>query len=390
MADNTTRLIPGSWLDAYLAFTAESESPEEYHLWVGLSCISAALRRKCFFNMGYFLLYPNLYIVLVGPAGRCKKSTAMRIGRAIAGTVPGLEFSVDSTTRERMIMDLSQAYKDGQSATTVHSTEFASLLTSSGMDMVVFLTDIFDCPSEWTHKTKGGGTNKIKAPYLNLLGAATPEWIAKGLPLDTIGIGLTSRIIFIFQDTPRARDPFPELTPAQEKIQQYLINDLACISQIAGEYKFDAESKEAYRHWYKERFDDPNPSGDPRLSGYYERKPMHLIKLCMIVSASKRDDLVITMEDYVQALKLFERVEPHMQRVFSAIGRNPIYADQEAMLWAFSESNDGFSLSDLLDRFGYNVRKEEVEEILDTLMTAKKITLGANGRYYFNKPRGTP
>lgn len=377
------RLISGSWLDAYLIYTAESESPEEYHLWVGISSIAAVLRRKCFFDMGYFLLYPNLYIVLVGPAGRCKKSTAMRIGRGIAGQIQGVEFSVDSTTRERMIQDLSQAFKDGQSALTVHSTEFASLLTSSGMDMVVFLTDIFDSPSEWTHKTKAGGTNKIKSPYLNLLGAATPEWIAKGLPLDTIGIGLTSRIIFIYQDTPRVRDPFPELNENQVMLQKMLVNDLAVIASIAGEFRFEDAAKEAYRHWYKERVADPNPTGDPRLSGYYERKPMHLIKLCMVVSASRREDRIITMEDYVQALELFHRAEPYMQRVFSAIGRNPLYADQESMLWAFAESTDGFTLGELLDRFGYNVRKEELEEILETLTAQKRIMVGEGGRYKF-------
>lgn len=382
-----SRLIKGSWLQAYLAYTAEQESPEEYHLWVGLSCISAALQRSCFFDMGYFLLYPNLFVVLVGPAGRCKKSTAMRIGRQIASDIPGLEFSVDSITRERMIQDLSQAYKDGQSALTVHSTEFASLLTSSGMDMVVFLTDIYDSPSEWTHKTKSGGTNKIKAPYLNLLGAATPEWIAKGLPLDTIGIGLTSRIIFVFQDTPRVRDPFPELSPEQVILKRMLTQDLAAMASINGEFILSPEAKELYRAWYKDRFADPNPTGDPRLAGYFERKPMHLIKLCMIVSASKRDDRVITTEDYNQALDLFARVEPSMQRVFSAVGRNPIYADQEAMLWAFSESNDGFTVGDLLNQFGHNVRKEEIEEIIETLVTARKIVQGANGKFHYLDPK---
>lgn len=386
MADSDRLITGASWIDAYLAYTAESESPEEYHLWCGLSCISAALGRKCLFDMGYFLLYPNLYIVLVGPAGRCKKSTAMRISRAIASQVPGVEFSVDSITRERLIMDMSMTYKDGQSALSLHSTEFASIITSSGMDMVNFLTDIFDCPPDWTHKTKGGGSNQIKAPYLNLLGATTPEWIAKGISPDTIGIGFTSRIIFVFQDTPRIKDPFPKLSEEQKILQHMLVNDLTAISTIHGQYTFTAESEELFTVWYKERLANPNPSGDPRLAGYYERKPMHLIKMCMIVSASKRDDKLITVEDYGQALTLFNRVEPYMQRVFSSIGRNPLFADQETMLWAFSERNDGFTIADLINQFGYNVRKEEIEEIIETLLTARRITMGSNGRYYYARP----
>ena len=225
----TSRLLP-NWLKAYLVYTADSESPEVYHRWVGISCIAAVLRRRVFFDMGYFLLYPNMYIVLVGPAGRCKKSTAMRIGKNIFTATPDIEFSADSTTRERFIQDLQMAHKNGESAITVHSTEFASLLSSSGMDMVVFLTDIFDCPPDWQHKTKIGGTNKIVGPYLNLLGATTPDWIAKAMPLDTIGIGLTSRIVFVYADTPRVRPWRPVLSEAQNKIRDMLIHDMSLIA----------------------------------------------------------------------------------------------------------------------------------------------------------------
>src|SRR3954464_12186530 len=121
------RLLP-NWIQAYLAYTAESESPEEYHKWVAISVIAGALRRRVFFPMGYFQLYPNQYIVMVGPPGRCKKSTAMRIGRALLGAVPDLKFTTDSVTRERLIQDLTQAHSDGHSSMTAYSSELATLL----------------------------------------------------------------------------------------------------------------------------------------------------------------------------------------------------------------------------------------------------------------------
>lgn len=375
------RSIPGSWLDAYLVYTAESESPEEYHLWTGISAIAGALRRRVFFDMGYFILYPNMYIVLVGPAGRCKKSTAMRVGRQMLSGVPGLEFTTDSVTRERLIQDLSQAFKDGQSAMTAYSSEFASLLTSSGMDMVVFLTDIFDCPSEWSHKTKSGGTNKIKFPFLNLEGATTPDWISKAMPLDTVGIGLTSRIIFVYQDTPRIRDPFPKLSPEQKVLGTMLIEDLGKIADIAGEYYLTDEAKEIYTEWYKARTETPNPTGDPRLNGYFERKPMHLLKLAMIVSASKKDETLITAEDLVDAMKLFDRVEIRMPQVFASVGKNPINADKEEVLATIKAHPEGLPLSYLLDKFSHALRKDELWEVLDTLFVIGRIR--TDGKKWF-------
>lgn len=376
------RTINGSWLDAYLAYTAESESPEEYHLWVGISAIAGALRRRVFFDMGYFLLYPNMYVVLVGPPGRCKKSTAMRVGRQMLGQVPGLEFTTDSVTRERLIQDLTQAHKDGQSAMTAYSSEFASMLTSSGMDMVVFLTDIFDCPTEWSHKTKAGGTNKIKQPFLNLIAATTPAWISTAMPLDTVGIGLTSRIIFCFQDTPRIKPPFPELSEAQIMLSDMLIRDLTAISVMEGQFTLTPDAKQWYTEWYTEHIQQPNVTGDPRLSGYFERKPMHLLKLAMIVSASLKNETVLTLEDMQLAMGLFDKVEKWMPKVFASVGKNPLFADREEVLQAIIQTG-GMSIGQLNDRFGYALRKDEVAETIDTLILIGKIKFD-RGLYRLN------
>lgn len=372
------RKVP-NWITGYLAYTDDSESPEEYHKWVAISAIAGAIRRKAFFNMGYFLLYPNMFIVLVGPAGRCKKSTAMRIGRRFLNEVPSLSFTTDSTTREQLIVDLTQSYKDGHSSMSAFSSEFATMLTSSGMDMVVFLTDIFDSPNEWIHKTKSGGTNKIKAPYLNLIGATTPDWIAKAMPLDTVGIGLTSRIVFVYHDTPRVRPPFPELSPAQVKLSDLLVEDLVSISQISGEYVFTGKAKQDYEEWYKARVQNPNPTGDPRLNGYYERKPMHLLKLAMIVAAAQRDETVITPDDVSIALGLFNEIEDRMTRVFANVGKNPLAQDYDDVAGAIAQLGTA-DKGKLLRMFKHSLGGEQLDDVLGSLVNMGMVKMVA-GKY---------
>jgi len=384
MAD---RLLP-DWLDAYMIYTAESRSPDEYHLWTAMVTIAGAVRRKAFFNFEYFLLYPNLYVVLVGPPGRCKKSTAMRIGRRFLAQIPGVNFSTDSTSRERLIQDLTQSHADGHSSMTAYSSEFASLLTTSGMDMVVFLTDIYDCPEEWTHKTKMGGTNKIKAPYLNLEGGTTPDWIARSLPLDTIGIGLTARVIFVYQDTPRVRDPFPKMSRAQVELGELLVKDLNRIALISGQYTMNPEATDFYTAW-----DLKNQTErailDTRLSGYYERKPMHLIKASMIVAASQRDDLVLTVPDIEKGLQLLEHIEPAMAKTFSAVGKNPLTLDIDNVGTTI-KAKPGISYPQLLDMFKHSVRKDELDEVLSMLSmigTVKVAQEGDGPHYYPGTPK---
>lgn len=379
------KLAGYNWIEAYLAYTAESESPEEFHKWVAISAIAGAIRRQAFFNYEYFIVYPNMYIILVSPAGRCKKSTAMRIGRSILGQVPGIKFTTDSVTRERLIMDLSQAKNaDGHSSMTAYSSEFASLLTSSGMDMVVFLTDIFDSPPLWEHSSKTGGTQKITAPYLNLIGGTTPDWIAKAMPLDTVGIGLTSRIVFVYQDTPRVKPPFPVLTPAQKALVPLLQADLTTISNIKGEYKWaDEEAKQEYVTWYEGRIQKPNPTGDPRLNGYFERKPVHLVKLMMVIAASQHDNLVLTSKDFRTALALFEEAEAKMPKVFTNVGKNPLAVDYDDVANAVrAAGSGGCSFAELMMSFKHSVRQEELDEVLATLVSMNILVAGAGARYY--------
>jgi len=368
-----------------MAYTAEQMSPDEFHQWTALIAIAGAIRRRAFFDMTYFLLYPNLYVVLVAPAGKCKKSTCLRLGRQLLREVPGVSFTSDSTTRERLILDLSQAYADGHSSMTAYSSEFASLLTSSGMDQVVFLTDIYDSPDEWTHRTKIGGTNKIKAPWLNLEGATTPDWIARALPLDTVGIGLTSRIIFVYADTPRVRDWHPKLSKEQMQLKGLLIHDLQLIAGITGEYKLTKDADELYTAWDSARQITPPSVDDPRLAGYYERKPMHVLKVGMILAASQNSELMITPENIQAAIDLLTAIEKRMLRVFAAVGKNPLSYDVEQVLGAIC-MRPGIKYQELLTMFKHSVRKEELDEVLETIGLMRGIkppVQGLDGPEYY-------
>jgi hypothetical protein len=384
MADE--RLLP-NWIQAYLAYTAESESPEEYHKWSAISILAGALRRRVFFNMAYFMLYPNMYIVLVGPPGRCKKSTAMRIGRTLLAPIPGVKLTTDSVTREKLIQDLTQAFADGHSSMTAYSSEFATLLTSSGMDMVNFLTDIYDSPPTWDHSSKSGGTNLIKAPYLNLQAATTPMWIARAMPLDTVGMGLTSRIIFVFQEHPRIKDPFPTLSEDQIELQKLLLHDLNQIAMISGEFVLSKEGKALYSDWYKQRLENPNPTGDARLDGYFERKPMHVLKLAMIVSASMKSNLILDSESIQASMSLLEEVEVAMPKVFANVGNNPLSVDTDKMeLDIMHAGRQGLSMAELMSRFKHAMRKDEIAEVVDTLLVRELVKAVGNRFVSVNLP----
>lgn len=352
------------WIASYLEYASENESPELYHRWTAISTIAGALRRRVWFPMRYFTVYPNNYVILTGPPG-IKKSSAMNIGRRLLAKAGVTKFVVDSTSRERLILDMSQVKNEGNSAMTAFSSEFGSLLTTSEMNMVMFLIEAYDAPDEFEHRSKQGGEQRIVKPALNLLACTTPDWLSTGLPLQTVGIGMVSRIIFAFANEPRGSFPFPDDGQDDSVILGKLTDDLHQIARLEGQMSFEPEARAFYKEWYAAR--NEMLAADPRLSGYYSRKPIHVIKTCMAIAASRRDSLVMTMADLKEAFDMLAVVEQRLPLAFEATGKNPLRLDYHHVQLAVEKHPDGILFSDLLKLFKHAVRHQELFEVLGTL-----------------------
>jgi hypothetical protein len=361
------RLIKDNWLRAYLVYTHDILSPESFNLWCGVSAIASALQRKVFIPVNQFMCYPNNYIVLMGPPGTMK-STAMRTGREILSKVPNLHTATDSTTREKLILNFTTAYRDGHSSMTAHSSELASFFSSSKLDMVNFLTDIYDSPPEWAHDTKLSGVNKIKAPCLNLLAATTPDSFSKEVPAETSGIGLTSRMIIQFETKPRVRPWRTAVDPNKVALKDLLQQDLIQISSLKGEYLIDPEADVFYDNWFQGQLENPNTSGDRALGPYFARKHTHILKLSMVIAAASRDELVIYKEDIKTAMDVLKDTEVNMPNVFAGYGMNPLaFSLQQVAMVVLDAGPEGMKYQELLQMFARDVSEEDLLRVLATL-----------------------
>lgn len=316
------------WIKTYMKYTENTEPPTLYREWTAISCLGAVLERKCYINWGHFTLYPNMYIVLVGPSGKCRKGTAMGTGKDLLKTV-GINLSADAITREALIREMkraSQTQADPQtgdmifhSSLTVYSPELTVFLGYNNVKLMADLCDWFDCPADWEYRTKGSGTDEITGVYMNIIGATTPELIRSTLPDDAIGGGLSSRIVFVCAEKKGKVVPRPFLTEQEQDIREDLISDLDAIHMMKGEFQITEEFIDAYDKWYRMQEENP-PLGDPKFAGYNSRRQVHLIKLCMIISASRSDDMMLTEEILIDALGLLKVTEKKMPLVYQGYG----------------------------------------------------------------------
>ena len=96
------------WLSSYLIYTEKQESPEKLHFWVGLSVLSAALKRQVWIDKGYYKLYSNIYVLLVAESAMLRKSTAMDIGvKLVRDSVPDLYYISGSMTPEGLLKHMN-------------------------------------------------------------------------------------------------------------------------------------------------------------------------------------------------------------------------------------------------------------------------------------------
>jgi hypothetical protein len=379
--------IVKDWLESYLLLTENSEPPYSYKLWTGISVLAACLQRKCVLNWGTLVLFPNMYIVLVGPSGKCRKGTAMGQGMFFLREM-GIKLAAESITREALIKELEKS-NDTQvnvntgdmylhSSLTIYSQELTVFLGYNNQSLMADLTDWYDCRDIWTYRTKNMGTNEIHGVWVNLIGATTPDLLQTTLPRDAIGGGLTSRMIFVYEQKKWKTVPAPFLSKDEMELQKHLVKDLEQINMMAGNFTASDDFIERYIPWYTQYSEGPPPFDDYRFSGYFERRPTHLLKLCMICSASRSSKMELAQVDFERALNIIELTERKMPYTFSGVGKN-VNSEIMERVMATIKKSDNIDFGTLMTRFYQDIDRYTLEKLIETLVSMRCVSVDFSG-----------
>lgn len=331
-----------SFLRNYMTFTAGSEVAENYHFWSGIFALSAIVNRRVWINMGAYNLYPNLYIILLGPPGS-GKDLAMDTSRLIVEDIGGVKFSGDAQTKESLVRylrdDCPVTITVGGAVQVISpiamfATELSHLLGPNSGHMIDFLTTIYTKDKRYVTKTKNKGDDIIERPFLGLLAGTTRDWITTYLKSDIIGGGFTRRVIFVNEPARASikdkslRRPFLVISSDQISARKQVLERGEFLKSVVGEFTWSPEAKEAYTSWYMTR-DIPD---DPDVQAYYLTKPNQVIKVAMLVSLSESNDLILQKEHWDIAMALLEKSETNLTQVFQGIGRNELNAVANKLL----------------------------------------------------------
>jgi hypothetical protein len=313
-----------------------------------------------------------MFIVLIGPSG-VRKGTAMNPGQAILRAA-NIKLASTTVTREGLIRSLSQSEllipgSDfiHHSSLTVFSKEFTVFLGYQNLQLIADLCDLYDCDDQWEYGVKTEELQDvITNVWLNMIGATTPDSLVSSIPKDVIGGGLTSRMVLVYEDQEADIIPDPWNIPDSIEIERSLVSDIQKIGLLKGEFeKSNSWYDHRYKDWYVEMRKNP-PFEDAKFSGYNKRRAIHLVKLSMILNASRTDDMILTDQDFDAALLILEAAEERMHRVYSGLGRHQL-AEVLARILQVLESKKEISFGDLLSIFQYDIDRNELMKLMESL-----------------------
>lgn len=377
------------WLAGYLEYTEPSEPPRSYHLWCGLSLIAGALQRKVYLPWGIGqVIYPNMFVVLVGASGRTRKGVALGIAKDLLVNVSGVSCAPEASSREAMILAMKRAVTNFEDPSdhkikfhcslTAFSEELSVLLGQSDIKLLANLTDWFDSKDEWAYETIGRGRDALQGLCFNLLGATAPDWLQSMLPAEAVGGGFTSRVIFVVEE--RKGKTVPKHDPSVQEIElkESLIRDLDRISQLKGSVNFSPAGEKAYIDWYVEQ-DQLLAKGqmavdDTRFAGYCERRATHIRKLMILSSASRGDSMQLTEEDFQSSKEILGAAESKMHKTFGGLGKSK-HGDVTEPVMDYIRNLGVTTRSVLMARFYRDLDADTLRRIEEQLTQMKVISI---------------
>jgi hypothetical protein len=383
-----------SWTAGFYSYTQHMGVPPLWRRWAALTAVSGALERRCTLRTSRGTLCPNLFVLLVSPPG-VGKSVIINEILHLWQSVEGLRVAPSATTRAGLIDTLIEARKvDVSSGLPVvshsllcASPEFGNLVPQYDNAWFNILNDLYDCGKIFSDVTRQHGEKRIEHPHIVILAGTQPKYLDVLLPDAAFGMGFTSRLVLVFAAEGKYISLFSNTTRPAQVLQQ-LTADLKIIAALQGDFFLTPEAIEKWEALAQEGF-APAPEHS-KLSHYVARRPAHLLKMMMCISASERDDLKITEDHVESAVSLLHETERLMPQIFSQmVTKGYADANEEAIGFVKDtfKANGGKAIQEttLLRYLTGKVPNNQIKSTIDLMVQSGQLkcnVLGAGIRTY--------
>lgn len=401
------KLFETEYLNDYMQMVEETESPRVFHVWSALWAISSALGRRCWLPFGTSDMFPNQYILVVGsPASR--KSTALSMAKRLLRDNTGVRFADVDTggqrqglilaiqgnqedhakeylgaaelgAKENTISSLTQLEEITNEPTeeqmqvaeadkhhiTVTATEFSRFIGQNNLSMMDFLVERYD-GEDYEYKTRQ--TNIVlKKTLMNMLSATTPTSLNNSMPPAAGGQGFLSRMILVYGAKKYRRIARPKAPPLElvSRVGEQLNH---VYHNLHGPFDETVDG----RAYSESLYGYDLGITDARFAFYAERRYTHLLKLSMVLAAS-RGDLTVTKTDYEEAHRILRATEIGMPEALGEFGMNPMAVLKQEILEQMRASQGPLTMQQIIAMFHRDASSRDITDVINDLIRVDQI-----------------
>lgn len=315
-----------------------------YATWSALAALAIATSKRVWINQEHYQIFPNLYIVLVGPMGSRKSTPMEKVWKMIRTCFPAQCFGSSIASRESIIKEMSSddcadMYKfDGKllelRSYALFIDEIANFFSFNPGSMVAFLTNIYSTP-RFKSSTIVRGVEDIENPCMNLLGCTTPEYITGSLKRHLLEGGIARRIIFVNEILEVERNAFPEKTEESKLADLWCMEHLKKVRLQVGPLSFTIEAKFFLQDWYQSQ----PKHGDLVMKGFWNNSDILAQKIAILLTLAKPDfPKFISRETVQTATQILTSVEQHLPLLTAASGGNRLAVVHQRLLGLLREN----------------------------------------------------
>jgi hypothetical protein len=338
--------------------------------------IAAVLEQKVWVETGS-PLYPNLYTFLVGHAGIGKSRAITSAAKIVMEALPEIYFGATSMTRASLADYMCEAKRFlpqlpgppiEYNSLLVIADEFSAFMHEYDSALVAALVEFYDVNPYSEGRRVSQIRIKLQRPQLNILTGSTPSNLIHTLKDYVWDQGLMSRVIMIYSAERPLIDVFN--TPLKGKPVN-LIHDLKMIFKLEGKFQHTKAFEEATWNW-KQLGLDPVPD-HPKLKHYCTRRFAHLLKLSMIASIDRTNEMVLDVQDFNKAFGWLIEAEANMPLIFEVGSVSPDSRVMDEVAHWVGKHRKGVSEHLVVNYIRERVPGYSVDAIMKTLIAARLI-----------------
>ena len=356
---------------------AKSEAPLGFLKWSGISTLAATCGRQVYTRLlgpQGSVLYPNMYILLIGDAGLGKTVSIRSATDQMAAM--RIRFAPAAITSSKFVTWASQAsmqaLDDGSDPGVMAAlSNLDSLFNKrSPQELKSFLVAAYDCDDNFIKDTQQRGTESIHKMCMNLLAGGTPAHLASCFQPTDWGEGLASRFVIVAEKDDRIED-LPAWPTALSSEYATRLKDLR--SDLRGkpqEITWTPEAWKARENWRKSNRHTQPPH--PHAAGYWSRRNLTLAKMSMLQAVSNGSTVISTAE-WDAALYELGVTELGLPLAFFFTSGNPYVATTARIVEWVRQQGRAVQEHEVRMRLQQFVTPQHLQPLLDSILASHQL-----------------